>query len=242
MAVNDADCKHLFDNRYGTGQSAWEGVIRATNLSIAGSVAVVVGYGFVGKGVAMRAKGLGARVIVTEVQPIRAIEAIMDGFEVMPIVEAARLGDFFVTVTGNRDVIAGEAFEVMKDGAVLANAGHFDVEICKPHLAKLADRVEIVRPNVEAYRLRDGRTLYLLAEGRLVNLICADGHPVEVMDMTFSLQLLGLHHVITNRPVPGLHSIPLDIDTRVASMRLAAWGTSIDMLTPEQKLYQASWE
>ncbi|WP_072873352.1 adenosylhomocysteinase [Alicyclobacillus tolerans] len=242
MAVNDAYCKHLFDNRYGTGQSAWEGIIRATNLSVAGSTAVIVGYGFVGKGLAMRARGLGAKVIVTEVNPVRALEAVMDGFEVMPIVEAARLGDFFVTATGNVAVIDEDALAVMKDGAILTNAGHFDVEISKPALFRLSLHKKKVREHVEQYSMKDGRSLYLLAEGRLVNLICADGHPVEVMDLTFAMQFLGLEYVIRHRLEPGLHSMPVELDMRVAKMRLSAWGMKLDELTPEQSAYLNSWK
>lgn len=242
FAVNDADCKHLFDNRYGTGQSVWDGFMRTTNLVIAGKTAVVVGYGWCGKGVAMRAKGLGARVIVTEVDPIRAVEAAMDGFVVMPIVEAAEHGDMFITVTGVKHVIHKQAMERMKDGAILGNAGHFDVEVSKPDLTSLATNIRRVRPNIDEYRLEDGRRLYLIAEGRLVNLAAGDGHPAEVMDMTFALQALGLRHVVRHRHSPGLHMIPRDIDLLVASMRLASWNVRIDQLTPEQEAYLQSWQ
>lgn len=187
VAVNDAYCKYLFDNRYGTGQSAWDGIIRTTNLIVAGKTVVVVGYGWCGKGVAMRAKGLGAKVVVTEVDAIKAVEAHMDGFEVMPMLEAAKVGDFFVTVTGNRYVIRGEHYDVMKDGAIMCNAGHFDVEVNKPELSERSVSQRTVRKNIEEYQLRDGRKLYLLAEGRLVNLGAADGHPAEIMDTTFAL-------------------------------------------------------
>ena len=241
LAVNDAYCKHLFDNRYGTGQSVWDGIMRTTNLLVAGKAAVVVGYGWCGKGVAMRAKGLGARVIVTEIDPIKALEAVMEGFEVMPMVEAARHGDFFVTVTGNRDCITKEAFAVMKDGAVLANAGHFDVEISKPDLATMSTGVRTVRHNIEEYALQDGRRLYLLAKGRLVNLASGDGHPAEVMDMTFALQALGLREVVTGNYGPGVHSIPRVLDDQVAEMRLEAWGFHIDHLSEAQKKYLNSW-
>ncbi|WDL95452.1 adenosylhomocysteinase [Alicyclobacillus sp. ALC3] len=241
MAVNDALCKYLFDNRYGTGQSVWDGIMRTTNLVVAGKTAVVVGYGWCGKGVAMRAKGLGARVVVCEVDPVKALEAVMDGFEAMPIVEAAKVGDFFVTVTGDRDCITRPAFEVMKDGAVLANAGHFDVEISKPDLNALASSVRTVRKNVEEFRFQDGRRVYLLAEGRLVNLASGDGHPVEVMDMTFALQALGLRAVVENTLPPGVHTIPKDIDAQVARMRLEAWGVRVDELSPTQEAYMASW-
>ncbi|WP_067930078.1 adenosylhomocysteinase [Alicyclobacillus kakegawensis] len=242
MAVNDAYCKHLFDNRYGTGQSVWDGIMRTTNLVVAGKTAVVVGYGWCGKGVAMRAKGLGARVIVCEVDPIKALEAVMDGFSVMPVVEAAKQGDFFVTVTGDRDCITREAFEAMKDGAVLANAGHFDVEINKPDLASLAVGVRTVRRNVEEYQLADGRRLYLLAEGRLVNLASGDGHPAEVMDLTFALQALALRAVVEGHYPPGLHNLPREMDEQVARLRLEAWGVQIDELTPAQRRYLGSWQ
>lgn len=242
FAVNDADCKHLFDNRYGTGQSVWDGFMRTTNLVIAGKTVVVVGYGWCGKGVAMRAKGLGARVIVTEVNAIRAVEAAMDGFEVMPIIAAAEHGDIFIAVTGVKHVIHKAAMERMKDGAILGNAGHFDVEVSKPDLHALATEVRRVRPNIDEYRRQDGRRLYLLAQGRLVNLAAGDGHPAEVMDMTFALQALGLRHVVMHRNLPGLHMIPRDIDLQVASMRLASWNVRIDQLTPEQEAYLHSWQ
>jgi adenosylhomocysteinase len=241
MAVNDAYCKYLFDNRYGTGQSVWDGIMRTTNLVVAGKTAVVVGYGWCGKGVAMRAKGLGARVVVCEVDPIKALEAVMDGFTVMPLVEAAKVGDFFVTVTGDRDCITREAFEVMKDGAILANAGHFDVEISKPDLRALATSVRTVRHNVEEYRLADGRRLYLLAEGRLVNLASGDGHPAEVMDMTFALQALALRAVVEGQYAPGVHNLPREMDEQVARMRLEAWGIRIDRLSDAQRRYLESW-
>lgn len=243
VAVNDAYCKHLFDNRYGTGQATWDGIMRATNLVVAGKTVVVVGYGWCGKGVAMRARGLGARVIVCEVDPIRAIEAIMDGFQVMPLLEAARQGDFFVTVTGNRDVIRREHFEAMKDGAILANAGHFDVEISKPDLAALAESRRVVRPGVEEYRLRDGRRLHLLAEGRLVNLAAADGHPVEIMDLSFGLQALALRYVNERRgELPArVIRVPGEIDEKVARAWLEGWGVKIDSLTAEQIEYLRSW-
>lgn len=241
IAVNDAYCKYLFDNRYGTGQSVWDGIMRTTNLVVAGKTAVVVGYGWCGKGVAMRAKGLGARVVVCEVNPIKAVEAVMDGFDVMPMVQAATMGDFFVTVTGNRDCITGPDFERMKDGAVLANAGHFDVEICKPDLQALAISNRTVRKNVEEYQLADGRKIYLLAEGRLVNLASGDGHPAEVMDMTFALQALALSEVVQNKYTPGVHKIPEELDIQVARMRLRTWGRSIDELTETQQNYLASW-
>ncbi|GMA57681.1 adenosylhomocysteinase [Alicyclobacillus sacchari] len=241
LGVNDALCKHLFDNRYGTGQSVWDGFMRTTNLVIAGKKVVVVGYGWCGRGVAARARGLGAQVIVCEVDPIRAVEAAMEGYAVMPLVEAAPQGDIFITVTGNLHVIHGEAMKRMKDGAILGNAYHFDVEVSKPDLERLSVSVKRVRPNIDEYRLADGRRLYLIAEGRLVNLAAGDGHPAEVMDMTFALQALGLREVLTNNYPPGLHRIPEHIDHEVAMMRLRSWGVAIDQLTPEQKRYAESW-
>jgi adenosylhomocysteinase len=243
VAVNDAHCKFLFDNRYGTGQSVWDGINASTNLSVAGKTAVVVGYGWCGKGVAMRAKGLGARVIVTEVDPIKAVEAIMDGHQVMPIVEAAKQGDVFITVSGNKDCITRPAFEIMKDGAVLCNAGHFDVEISKSDLERLSSEVSTVRKGVQEYRLADGRRLYLLAEGRLVNLAAADGHPIEVIDMTFSLQAFALRYVVENGAAlaPIVHDMPKDLDCKVAQLRLKTWNVSIDSLSEEQQAYLDSW-
>lgn len=243
MAVNDAYCKYLFDNRYGTGQSVWDGINRTTNLVVAGKSVVVVGYGWCGKGVAMRCKGLGAKVIVTEIDPIRAVEAYMDGFEVKPMMEAAKLGDFFVTVTGNRDVIADAHFDVMKDGAILCNAGHFDIEINKHHMAERSVNVREVRNNIDEYQLKDGRKLYLIAGGRLVNLAAGDGHPIEVMDMTFALQALSLRHVVEHGKALGaqVHSVPEHLDNCVANMRLKTIGIDIDELTPAQKQYLDSW-
>ena len=243
VAVNDAYCKYLFDNRYGTGQSVWDGINRTTNLVVAGKTVVVVGYGWCGKGVAMRAKGLGANVIVTEIDPIKAVEAYMDGFHVMPMHEAAKRGDFFVTVTGNRDGISGEDFDVMKDGAILSNAGHFDVEVNKPDLSERSQSVRTVRRNIEEYHLKDGRKIYLLAEGRLVNLAAGDGHPAEIMDMTFALQALSLKHVndqyksIGNRVV----NVPYELDQQVALYKLESLGIHIDSLSAEQKSYLDSW-
>ncbi|MDL1164261.1 adenosylhomocysteinase, partial [Yersinia pestis] len=243
VAVNDAYCKYLFDNRYGTGQSVWDGINRTTNLVVAGKTVVVVGYGWCGKGVAMRAKGLGANVIVTEIDAIKAVEAYMDGYRVMPMREAAKLGDFFVTVTGNRDVISGEDFDVMKDGAILSNAGHFDVEVNKPDLSERSQSVRTVRRNIEEYHLKDGRKIYLLAEGRLVNLAAGDGHPAEIMDMTFALQALSLKHVndqyksIGNRVV----NVPYELDEQVALYKLESLGIAIDSLSAEQKSYLDSW-
>ncbi|WP_438446303.1 adenosylhomocysteinase [Gorillibacterium sp. sgz5001074] len=243
VAVNDALCKYLFDNRYGTGQSVWDGINRTTNLVVAGKTVVVVGYGWCGKGVAMRAKGLGAKVIVTEIDPIKAIEAYMDGFEVMPMIEAAKHGDFFVTVTGNRDVIRGEHYAVMKDGAILSNAGHFDVEVNKPELEALAQSVRTVRRNIEEYKLKDGRSIYLLAEGRLVNLAAGDGHPAEIMDMTFALQALSLKYVNDRYEAIGKQvvDVPHELDEQVARYKLASMGIAIDSLTNEQKAYLEGW-
>lgn len=243
MAVNNAYCKFLFDNRYGTGQSVWDAIMRTTNLVVAGKSVVVVGYGWCGKGVALRAKGLGARVIICEVDPIRANEALMDGFQVMPLLAAAREGDFFITVTGSYGVIRDEHFRLMKDGAILANAGHFDVEISKPDLAKLAVSRRMARPNVEEFILDDGRRLFLLAEGRLVNLAAGDGHPAEIMDLSFALQALSLLYLLENqgRIGPGVHPVPAEIDRRVAAMRLDAIGVTIDTLTRKQEEYLASW-
>ncbi|KOR88422.1 adenosylhomocysteinase [Paenibacillus solani] len=243
VAVNDAYCKYLFDNRYGTGQSVWDGINRTTNLVVAGKTVVVVGYGWCGKGVAMRAKGLGANVIVTEIDAIKAVEAYMDGFHVMPMREAAKLGDFFVTVTGNRDVISGEDFDVMKDGAILSNAGHFDVEVNKPDLTERSQSIRTVRRNIEEYHMKDGRKIYLLAEGRLVNLAAGDGHPAEIMDMTFALQALSLKYVndqyqsIGNRVL----NVPYDLDQQVALYKLESLGIAIDSLSDEQKSYLDSW-
>lgn len=244
MAVNDAYCKYLFDNRYGTGQSVWDSINRTTNLVTAGKNVVVVGYGWCGKGVAMRAKGLGAKVIVTEIDPIKAIEAHMDGFKVMPMLEAASLGDFFITVTGNRDVISKEHMLKMKDGAILANAGHFDIEISKKDLEKNSVDKRNVRPNVDQYCLENGRCIYLLADGRLVNLAAGDGHPAEIMDLTFALQALGLLYLKDNHEnlKAGVYPIPDQIDKRVANLGLSTLGINIDTLTNEQVKYLESWD
>ena len=243
VAVNDAFCKYLFDNRYGTGQSVWDGINRTTNLVVAGKTVVVVGYGWCGKGVAMRAKGLGANVIVTEVDAIKAVEAYMDGFRVMPMLEAAKHGDFFVTVTGNRDVISGEHYDVMKDGAILSNAGHFDVEVNKPDLASRSQSVRTVRRNIEEYQMKDGRKIYLLAEGRLVNLAAGDGHPAEIMDMTFALQALSLKYVNDQYQSIGSRvvNVPYELDEQVARYKLESLGLGIDQLSEEQKSYLDSW-
>ncbi|ERI06883.1 adenosylhomocysteinase [Aneurinibacillus aneurinilyticus ATCC 12856] len=244
IAVNDAYCKYLFDNRYGTGQSVWDGINRTTNLVVAGKTVVVVGYGWCGRGVALRAKGLGAKVIVTEIDGIKAIEAYMDGFEVMPMAEAAKHGDYFVTVTGNRDVIRGEHMEVMKDGAILSNAGHFDIEINKQELEALAASKRVVRKDIEEYALKDGRKIYLLAEGRLVNLAAGDGHPAEIMDMTFALQAISLAYVNEKYEEIGARvlNVPYELDERVARLKLEALGLGIDILTEEQKAYLESWK
>ncbi|WP_217557896.1 adenosylhomocysteinase [Paenibacillus sp. GbtcB18] len=244
VAVNDAFCKYLFDNRYGTGQSVFDGINRTTNLVVAGKTVVVVGYGWCGKGVAMRAKGLGAQVVVTEIDAIKAVEAYMDGFTVLPMSEAAKIGDYFVTVTGNRDVIRGEHFEVMKDGAILSNAGHFDVEVNKPELAAQSSSVRTVRRNIEEYQLKDGRKIYLLAEGRLVNLAAGDGHPAEIMDMTFALQALSLKYVNDRYEDIGktVVNVPYELDEQVARYKLESLGISIDRLSDEQKAYLQSWQ
>lgn len=244
IAVNDAYMKYLFDNRYGTGQSVWDGINRTTNLVVAGKNVVVVGYGWCGKGVAMRAKGMGASVIVTEIDPIKANEAIMDGFKVMPMIKAAELGDIFITVTGNINVIRKEHMQRMKDGAILSNAGHFDVEVSKPDLEELAVSKRIARNNIEEYQLADGRRLHLLAEGRLVNLAAGDGHPAEVMDLSFSLQALSILYIIENHEHLGnhVHNVPEEIDKRVARLKLKADGVEIDELTEEQVDYLSTWD
>ena len=237
--INDADCKHLFDNRYGTGQSVWDGVMRTTNLVVAGTTVVVAGYGWCGKGVAMRAKGLGAKVVVTEVDPVKAIEAVMDGFTVLPMAEAARVGDWFVTVTGCDGVIRPEHMLEMKEGAILCNAGHFDVEVDVAGLRALAKESREVRHNIEGFLLPNGRTIYLLAEGRLVNLAAGDGHPAEIMDMSFALQAECARRMAEcGRDMkPDLYSVPVDIDKAVATRKLTALGVSIDVLSEEQKAY-----
>ena len=237
--INDADCKHLFDNRYGTGQSVWDGVMRTTNLVVAGTTVVVAGYGWCGKGVAMRAKGLGAKVIVTEVDPVKAIEAVMDGFTVLPMIEAAKVGDWFVTVTGCDGVIRPEHMLEMKEGAILCNAGHFDVEVDVAGLRALAKESREVRHNIEGFLLPNGKTIYLLAEGRLVNLAAGDGHPAEIMDMSFALQAECARRMAEcGRDMkPDLYSVPVDIDKAVATRKLTALGVSIDVLSEEQKAY-----
>ncbi len=244
VAVNDAYCKYLFDNRYGTGQSVFDGINRTTNLIVAGKTVVVVGFGWCGRGVAQKAKGLGAKVVITEVDPIKAIEAHMEGFEVITMAEASKVGDYFITVTGNRDVIRGEHIESMKDGAILSNAGHFDIEINKPDLEELSTSKRTVRQNIEEYELKDGRKIYLLAEGRLVNLAAGDGHPAEIMDMTFALQALSLAYVNEKYQEIGADvvSVPAELDEKVARLKLQTLGISIDTLSDEQKKYLASWQ
>ena len=243
IAVNDALTKHFFDNRYGTGQSTLDGVIRATNLLLAGLKLVVAGYGWCGRGVAMRAKGLGADVIVTEINPTKAIEAVMDGFRVMPMNEAAKIGDIFVTVTGNKSVIAHEHFERMKDGAVVCNSGHFNVEIDIPALDRLSSGKKIARPFVEEYTTKDGRRIYLLGEGRLINLAAAEGHPASVMDMSFANQALSAEYMIRHSKElkNQVYAVPEHLDQQIAKLKLESMGVSIDKLTPEQEHYLASW-
>ena len=243
MLVNDAACKHFFDNRYGTGQSVWDGINRTTNLIVAGKYVVVAGYGWCGKGVAMRAKGLGAKVIVTEVDPIKAMEAVMDGFRVMPMAEAAPLGDIFITVTGCEDVITREHFPNMKDGAICCNAGHFDCEVSVSDLKEIAERESIARQNIQQYVLPGGKKIYVLAEGRLVNLAAGDGHPAEIMDMSFAIQALSARYLVENKDkMPRergnmLHAVPESIDREVAFRKLADWGIGIDTLTEKQRVY-----
>lgn len=240
IAVNDAYCKYLFDNRYGTGQSSWDGIMRTTNLAVAGKTVVVAGYGWCGKGVAMRAKGLGANVIVTEIDPIKGIEAVFDGFRVMPMREAAKYGDFFVTVTGCKDVITKEHFPLMKDGTVLANAGHFDVEINVKDLeAMTVEPAYEVRKNITTYTMPNGKKINLLGEGRLVNLACGDGHPVEVMDLSFAMQFLAMKYLLEHKGElqNNLYVLPEELNTEIAALKLEAMGAGIDTLTPEQYAY-----
>jgi adenosylhomocysteinase len=244
VAVNDAMTKHLFDNRYGTGQSTIDGVVRATNRLIAGHVFVICGYGWCGRGIAMRAKGMGADVVVTEIEPLKALEAVMDGFRVMPMADAARIGDFFVTATGDVHVIRGEHFEKMKDGAIVANSGHFNVELDLETLARMAKSRWIVREFVEEFTLKDGRRIVVLADGRLVNLAAAEGHPSSVMDMSFANQALCAEHMHKNaaKLEKRVYTVPDDIDKEIARLKLKALGVRIDVLTPEQKKYLSSWE
>jgi len=244
IAVNDAQTKYLFDNRYGTGQSTIDGVTRATNILWAGKKVVVCGYGWCGHGIALRAKGLGSQVIIAEVEPVRALEAVMDGYQVMPLLEAARVGDIFITSTGDKSIIDKAHLQVMKDGAILANSGHFNVEINIPALESLADSKRRVRPFVDEYTLSDGRHLYLLGEGRLINLAAAEGHPASVMDMSFANQALCLEYMVKNsgRLKPKVYSVPEEIDKQVARLKLSSMGINIDSLSPEQKEYLTSWE
>ena len=239
VLVNDADCKHLFDNRYGTGQSVWDGINRTTNLIVAGKYVVVSGYGWCGKGVSLRAKGLGAKVVVTETDPVRALEAVMDGYEVMPMDDAAKIGDIFITVTGCADVICDRHFQVMKDGAILTNAGHFDVEIDMAALRENAVEVYEARHNINAYVLPNGKTLYVIAEGRLVNIAAADGHPAEIMDMSFAIQAMSAEYLVKNKnlDLPLLISVPQEIDDQVARTKLESMDISIDQLTSYQEKY-----
>lgn len=243
MLVNDAACKHFFDNRYGTGQSVWDGINRTTNLIVAGKYVVVAGYGWCGKGVAMRAKGLGAKVIVTEVDPIKAMEAVMDGFSVMTMAQAAPLGDIFVTVTGCEDVITKEHFPNMKDGAICCNAGHFDCEVSVSDLKEIAESESIARQNIQQYVLPGGKKIYVIAEGRLVNLAAGDGHPAEIMDMSFAIQALSAKYLVDNKETMSrergnmLHAVPESIDREVAFRKLEDWGIGIDTLTEKQRIY-----
>ncbi len=243
MNVNDADTKHFFDNRYGTGQSTLDGIIRATNILLAGKTIVVAGYGWCGKGTAMRAKGMGGNVIVTEVDPVRAIEAAMDGFRVLPMADAAKLGDIFITVTGNKHVIRAEHFAVMKDGAIVCNSGHFDIEIDLKALKSVTQEVKVVRNFTEEYRLTSGKSVVVIGEGRLVNLAAAEGHPSAVMDMSFANQALAAEYLVRNQGKlePGIHSIPKEVDQEIARLKLQAMGIAIDTLTPEQIEYMNSW-
>jgi len=244
IAVNDAMTKHLFDNRYGTGQSTIDGILRATNRLLAGSVFVVCGYGWCGRGVAMRAKGMGAKVVITEVNPLRALEATMDGFQVMPIAQAAKIGDFFVTVSGDINVIRKEHFLLMKDGAILANSGHFDVEIDKKSLQKMAKSVRKIREFVDEYVLENNRRIYLLGEGRLINLAAAEGHPSSVMDMSFANQALTADYLVKegDKLEKKVYSVPEHIDREIARLKLKSMGIEIDTLTSEQEKYLSTWE
>ncbi len=244
IAVNDAQTKHFFDNRYGTGQSTLDGIIRATNILLAGKTLVVVGYGWCGKGVAMRARGMGANVVVTEIDPIKAIEAVMDGMRVMPMKEAAKVGDFFVTVTGNRHVIDAEHFAVMKDGAIVCNSGHFDLELNLDALRDMSAEAVKRRPFVEEYITHQGKSVIVLGEGRLINLAAAEGHPASVMDMSFANQALSAEFLVKNhgKLAAGVHILPKEVDQEIASLKLRAMGVNIDELTPEMLEYMGSWE
>jgi adenosylhomocysteinase len=244
IAVNDAETKHLFDNRYGTGQSTIDGITRATNILWAGKKVVICGYGWTGRGVAMRARGLGALVIVIEVEPVRALEAVMEGYQVMPLLDAARVGDIFITVTGDKNIIDKAHLQVMKDGAILANSGHFNAEINIPVLESLSRSKRTIRSFVEEYALKDGRSLYLLGEGRLINLVAAEGHPASVMDMSFANQALCMEYLVKNKGKLEIkvHTVPEEIDKEVARLKLKAMGVAIDTLTAEQQKYLTSWE
>lgn len=239
LAANDAYCKYLFDNRYGTGQSTWEGIMRATNLVIAGKTVVIAGYGWCGKGGAMRAKGLGANVIITEVDPIKAIEAVFDGFRVMPIDEAAKVGDIFLTLTGDKDILRKWHYESMKDGAVMANSGHFDLEINIPELEEVSESRTQVKPGIEEFKFANGKKLYLLGEGRLVNLACGDGHPAEIMDLSWGVQFFSALHIVENHDKleNKVYVLPEEVNAKIARIKLAAMGIEIDELTPEQYAY-----
>jgi adenosylhomocysteinase len=243
MNVNDADTKHFFDNRYGTGQSTLDGIIRATNVLLAGKTVVVAGYGWCGKGTAQRASGMGASVIVTEIDPVKGIEAVMDGFQVMPMAQAAELGDIFITVTGNKHVIRSEHFDVMKDGAMVCNSGHFDIEIDLKSLASKASEVKDVRPFTQEYKLKSGKSVVVLGEGRLINLAAAEGHPSAVMDMSFANQAMGAEYLVKNKGklAAGIHSIPADVDKEIARLKLQAMGITVDTLTQDQIDYSNSW-
>src|SRR6184192_1657417 len=244
IAVNNAQTKHLFDNRYGTGQSTLDGIIRATNILLAGRTLVVVGYGWCGKGVSLRARGMGANVVVIEVDPIKAVEAVMDGFRVMPIAKAASIGDIFVTVTGNRHVIDRDHFAMMKDGAIVCNSGHFDLELNLVAMRELSGEPTHVRPFVEEYKLKNGNRVMVLGEGRLINLAAAEGHPASVMDMSFANQALSVEYLVKNKGKlePGVHLLPPEVDQEIASLKLRSLGISIDRLTAEQLEYLSSWE
>lgn len=244
IAVNDAQTKHFFDNRYGTGQSTLDGIIRATNILLAGRTVVVVGYGWCGKGTAMRARGMGSNVIVTEIDPIKALEAVMDGFRVMPMTEAASQGDIFITVTGNRHVIDGSHFAKMKSGAIVCNSGHFDLELNLTALKEMSSDVQTLRPFVEEYKTKDGRSIIVLGEGRLINLAAAEGHPASVMDMSFANQALSAEYLVKNKGklTADIHVLPGEVDTEIASLKLDAMKVSIDTLTPEMLEYINSWQ
>jgi len=243
IAVNDAQTKYLFDNRYGTGQSTIDGILRATSLLLAGKNFVVCGYGWCGRGLANRARGMGAHVIVTEVNPVKALEALMDGFQVMSMSQAVKIGDMFVTITGNTSVIRKEHMIAMKNGVILANSGHFNVEIDIPDLEGMARSKRTIRPNLEEYALKNGKKLYLLAEGRLVNLASAEGHPSEVMDMSFANQALSVEYIVKRKKLePKVYSVPKEIDETVATLKLKSMGAKIDSLTAKQKKYIATWE